>query len=57
MSDTQLTQLLANLADAIREIPKGREHSALAQRFFEVIAHLESKGAVDRGNWNLGSRR
>lgn len=57
MDDRELLQLLANLADAIRDVPPGAEHIALADHFFALVAHLQSKGAIPRGNWGLTSRR
>ena len=46
MSDTQLTQLLINLAEAIRDEPQDQAQQALGDRFFAVVAHLESPGDV-----------
>ena len=58
MRDDQLTDRLAALAEAIRDVPDGPEHQALVNRFFALIGHLQESGAVDRGDiWNLSSRR
>ena len=35
--DSELTQLFANLGEAIRDVPAGPEHEALYQRFFAII--------------------
>ena len=56
--DSELTQLLANLGNAIRNIPAGREHDLLVKRFFAVLNHLMTKGAISSSDtWNLSSRR
>lgn len=56
--DSELTQLLANLGDAIRNIPAGREHDLLVRRFFAVLNHLIAKGAISSSNtWSLSPRR
>ncbi len=52
MSDTQLTQLLINLAEAIRDVPQGQAQQALADRFFAVLAHLESRNLISRDHWD-----
>lgn len=57
MKDTQLHNLLVGLADAVRDVPEGKVHQALVDRFVALIAHLESKHLIDRGQWNLGARR
>ncbi len=57
MDDKELLQLLANLADAIRDVPSGTEQIALADHFFALMAHLQSKGVIPQGNWDLTSRR
>jgi len=58
MVDSELTQLLINLAEAIRQVPESREHQALVNRFFALLQHLEAKGAISSsGSWNLSSRR
>ena len=51
MSDTQLTQLLINLAEAIRDEPQDQAQQALANRFFAVVAHLESRNLITRDLW------
>jgi hypothetical protein len=55
--DSELTQLLINLAEAIRKVPEGREHQALVNRFFALLRHLEAKGTISSDSWNLSSRR
>ena len=51
MSDTQLTQLLINLAEAIRDEPQDQAQQALGDRFFAVVAHLESRKLIRRDLW------
>jgi hypothetical protein len=58
MNDPHLHQLMIRLADAIREFPECDEHQAIVDRFFAVVAHLQSKDLIDRsGSWNLSSLR
>ena len=51
MSDAKLTQLLIDLAEAIRDVPQGQVQQALASRFFAVLAHLESRKLISRDHW------
>ena len=51
MSDAKLTQLLINLAEAIRDVPQGQVQQALGDRFFAVLAHLESRNVIRRDHW------
>ena len=48
MSDAKLTQLLINLAEAIRDVPQGQVQQTLGDRFFAVLAHLESRNLIRR---------
>lgn len=57
MKDTQLHGLLVSLADAIRDVPQAQVQQALANRVIALLAHLESKDLIERGQWNLGARR
>ena len=51
MSDEQLTQLLINLAEAIRDVPEGQVQQMLADRFFAVVGHLESRHLIRQDQW------
>ena len=55
MSDQHLNRLLADLGDAIRDIPESKEHRALVDSFFSVIHHLQSKNLIPQGGWKLNS--
>ena len=57
MPDTDLHQRLVSLANAIRDVPTSKEHDEITQRFFAVVAHLESIDLIERGQWRLASRR
>ncbi len=57
MDDERLTDLLIELADAIKDCPESRERDSLVDRFFALISHLESTGAISRSTWNLKSQR
>jgi hypothetical protein len=47
-------RLLIALADEIRELPVGTpQHQAIADRFFAIIAHLEKRRLIAKGQWNL----
>jgi hypothetical protein len=58
MSDTQLLQHLANLANAIRDVPTGDKYRSIVRRFFALVQDSESANRIDRtGIWHLESRR
>jgi len=57
MNDTQPHGLLVNLTDAIRDVPQGEAQQAFANRFIALLAPLESRDPIKRGQWNLGARR
>lgn len=53
--DPEMTQLLIRLAEAIREVPEGPEHTRLTRQFFALIQYLERKGLVRGARWDLSS--
>jgi hypothetical protein len=56
MSDEQIHHILEDLADAIREVPAGDKHQAIVDRFFALLAYLESEELIGRYEWHLSSR-
>ena len=56
MTDQEtLRALLADLAEEIRKQPEGPTIEAQRRAFFRVIAELEHRQLISRGEWNLGS--
>ena len=52
-----LTEHLLRLADAIRDVPPGDSHTALAGRFFQMIVLLQGAELISKDTWwNLKPR-
>jgi hypothetical protein len=55
MSDEQIHHILEDLANAIRAVPAGDTHQAIVDRFFALLAYLESQKLIGRYEWRLQS--
>ncbi len=56
MPDTHLNQLMIDLADAARDLPRGKATNIVRDRVIEVLRHLESQHLIPQANWSLGPR-
>ena len=54
--DNELAARLARLAEAIREMPPGKQHRQVADAFLGVVQRLEETSLIDRGKWDLSPR-
>jgi len=56
MSDMQLHQSVANLADRIRDLAQADVSEDIRQRCLALIRHPDVQGLMRRSSWNLAPR-
>ena len=56
MTDMQLHQSVANLADRIRDLAQADVSEDIRQRCLALIRHPDVQGLMRRSSWNLAPR-